>query len=323
MLIKKYGIFLHFRLENCSTGLLNMARHKKINDTMAEPRPRDAQQVSFEAAAKILRPLVKFLITRGITYPAAIEMLKTVFVEIAATQFALSGKRNTDSRISMLTGVHRAEVKRLSTAAHKKLPEKSTAVSLGAQVVARWMSDPAYTDRHGNPLPLPRLAGKNAKMSFEALVASVRTDIRARPVLDEWLDQKVVELDAKDRVHLKVQAFVPKKGFGEKVYFFAKNVHDHIMTGVNNVLEEGAPMLDTSVYYHRLSPASVETLHKLAVEAGMRAVHEVNRLGAELDRLDGAHGGADRRMNFGVYFYAGPSEPDAIPAPPARRAEKG
>jgi hypothetical protein len=135
------------------------------------------------------------------------------------------------------------------------------------------------------------------------------------------LNLGVVELDAKDRVHLKVESFVPKKDFREKVYFLAKNLHDHIETGVSNVLNEGPPMLDSSVYYHRLSSASIETLRKLVAQAGTRAIHEVNRLAAELDRLDGAHGGADRRMNFGVYFHTGPSEPEtpraaSVPAKP-------
>ncbi len=275
-------------------------------------------QVSFEAVAKVLQPLVKFMIARGITYPAAIEMIKAVFVDVAASEFTLADKRNTDSRISMLTGVHRAEVKRLSAAARRKLPAKSTAVSLGAQVVARWMSDRAYTDKRGNPLPLPRSVQDDAKPSFEALVASVRTDIRARPMLDEWLRLGVVELDAKDRVHLRVNAFVPKKDFQEKLFFLAKNLHDHAAVSVGNVLGDGEPRLDTSVYYHRLSTASVETLRKLATLAGMRTIHEVNRLAADLDRLDATHGKADRRMTFGIYFYSGPSETPTQAASPAQ-----
>lgn len=276
---------------------------------MTELNLRNDLQVSFDAMAKVLQPLVKFMIARGITYPAAIEMLKAVFVEVAHSEFALADKRNTDSRVSMLTGVHRADVKRLSSvASRKRLPAKPTAVSLGAQVVARWISDPSYTDKRGNPIPLPRSHQEDSKPSFEDLVASVRTDIRARPMLDEWLNLGVVELDSKDRVHLKVNAFVPKKDLTEKLYFLAKNLHDHATVSVNNVVDTGQPMLDTSVYYHRLSAASVETLRKLATEAGMRAIHEVNRLAADLDRLDAAHGGADRRMNFGIYFFSGPSE---------------
>ncbi len=289
---------------------------------MADLNLRDDLQTSFDAVSKVLHALVKFMIARGITYPAATEMLKAVFVNVANSQFALVDKPNTDSRTSMLTGVHRAEVKRLSTAAARNsLPAKSTAISLGAQVVARWISDPIYTDKRGKPIPLPRIASNDSKPSFETLVASVRTDIRARPMLDEWLHSGVVELDARDRVHLKVQAFVPKKDLPEKLYFFAKNLHDHVAVSVHNVLEANEPMLDTSVYYHRLSSASVETLRKLATEVGMRAIHEVNRLAAELDRLDGAGTAADQRMNFGIYFYSGPSEPNGGTAsPPADAA---
>ena len=39
--------------------------------------------------ARILRPLVRLLIARGITLPAAVEMLKDAYVKVAVTDFRL------------------------------------------------------------------------------------------------------------------------------------------------------------------------------------------------------------------------------------------
>jgi Family of unknown function (DUF6502) len=286
-------------------------------------------EVSFRALRKIFRPIVKYMIARGITFPAVTQLLKSLYVDVANEEFPLLDRRATDSRVSMLTGIHRGEVKRLTEESTTESDGVPASVSLGAQVVARWISDPRYLDANANPLPLPRHASDGGEISFESLVATIRRDIRSRPMLDEWLRLGVVHLDDQDRVCLETKAFVPHKDSEEKAFYFGQNLHDHIAVSVSNMLGEQDSLLERSVYYHRLTPASVETLKKLATELGMRSVQEVNRLAAELDRLDNGRPDANERMNFGLYFYRGPSHGAAArPATntetkPARRTTKG
>ncbi len=276
-------------------------------------------EVSFRALRKIFRPIVKYMIARGITFPAVTQLLKSLYVEVANEEFPLADRRATDSRVSMLTGIHRGEVKRLTEDGAAESETTPSSVSLGAQVVARWISDPLYLDSHANPVPLPRHASDGGDASFESLVATIRRDIRSRPMLDEWLRLGVVALDNQDRVCLKTKAFVPEKGSEEKAFYFGQNLHDHISVSVNNMLGEQDSLLERSVYYHRLTPASIETLKKLATELGMRSVQEVNRLASQLDRLDGGRPDANQRMNFGIYFFRGAS--DDIAPPPIEPAK--
>ena len=49
----------------------------------------------------------------GSFWPAVVALLKQVYVEVATDSFALGGKPPTDSRVSMLTGVHRKDVRTL------------------------------------------------------------------------------------------------------------------------------------------------------------------------------------------------------------------
>ena len=91
-------------------------------------------------------------------------------------------------------------------------------VSLGAQLVAVWMGTERYLDDQGNPMPLPRFVSEGGDLSFEALVASVNSDIRSRVVLDEWLRLGVVHMDDERRVCLNAQAFVPAEGFDERPF---------------------------------------------------------------------------------------------------------
>lgn len=277
-------------------------------------------EVSFRALRKIFRPIVKYMIVQGITFPAVTQLLKSLYVEVATEEFPLADRRASDSRVSMLTGIHRGEVKRLTNEGDAATEEMPAAVSLGAQVVALWISDRTYLDSRGNPLPLARHASDGGPLSFESLVGTIRRDIRSRPMLDEWLRLGVVELDGEDRVCLKTKAFVPRKGGEEKAFYFGQNLHDHIAVSVNNMLGEQDPQLERSVYYHRLSPASIETLKKLATDLGMRTIQEVNRLAVELDRLDAGRPDAKQRMNFGLYFYSGDRN-ESYP-PPAAAAER-
>jgi hypothetical protein len=107
----------------------------------------------------------------------------------------------------------------------------------------------------------------------------------------------------------------------EKAFYFSHNLHDHAAASLANMLREGEPLLERSVYYNKLTPASVETLSKLSADLGMRAIQKINRLALQLDRLDSDRPDADRRINFGIYFYTGPNS-DVAAAPPAQEPEQ-
>jgi len=261
------------------------------------------------ALRTLLRPLVHFLVARQIAYPFLANLLKGVYVEVAERDFGLAGKRLTDSRISLLTGVYRRDVKRVRA----KLREGTAippSVSLGAEVVAHWNGRPEFVDAEGRPIPLP--VHSDGDPSFETLVESVSTDIRARSVLDEWLRLGVVHFDDNGRVVLNVGAFVPQKGLEEKLYYFGRNLRDHIAVAVHNVQGKEPPFIERSVYYSRLSAASVAEIGEFAAEQGMEALKAVNRLAMELQERDARTGAETRRMTFGVYYLGAKAEPTPV-----------
>jgi hypothetical protein len=268
------------------------------------------------ALRRMLRPLVRLLLANGITYPFLSSLLKSVFVEVAERDFRLDAKAQTDSRINLLTGVHRKDVKRLrAELANTRAPETPAAVSLGAQLVARWTGLDRYLDGQGRPQPLPRLASEGGDLSFEALVAAVNKDIRSRVVLDEWLRLGVARIDDQDRVCLNLEAFVPDKGFDEKAYYFGQNIHDHIAATAHNLSGTGPAYLERSVYYDHLTPESVDTLDKMARDLGMQSLLNLNRKAMELQAQDQSKDSAQLRMNFGIYFFSEEEEPEADETP--------
>ena len=256
---------------------------------------------------KVLRPLVRLMLSQGINYTMVLEDLKSVFVSVAEEEFQIEGKLQTNSRITLLTGVHRKDVQRIRDEGGS---EQEPPYSLSAQIFGLWLGDAKYLDEIGQPIPLPRLASKGA-VSFESLVASVSKDFRSRPVLDEWLRLGFVSIDYNDCVRLNVQAFIPNQDLEYKLSFLAMNVHDHMSAAVSNLSNQNEPMLERCVYYDGLTAANVEILHDLARQNGMNTIKTLNRHAAALKAAQADSGKvarresdkANQRMNFGVYFY--------------------
>ncbi|MNE13302.1 hypothetical protein D3C81_628510 [compost metagenome] len=265
------------------------------------------------ALRRVMRPLVRLMLRKGVTYTVFADLLKEVFVDVADREFRLDDKAPSDSRISLLTGVHRKDVRRLRTeddTASMALPEN---ITLGAQLVNAWTSNPPFCKAAGQALPLPRLASVGGDVSFDALVAQVSTDIRARVVLDEWLRLGVVRLDEQDCVHLEAQAFVPQKGFDEKAAYLAHNLHDHASAAVHNLTAQGQPFFERSVHYDALSPASVEVLRETVASEGMQTLLGFSRLAADLENGDLSSLDPRQRITIGLYFYTEPNSPTAPP----------
>jgi len=254
------------------------------------------------ALHRLLSPVARLMLARGITLPMAVELLKRVFVDVAERDFRLGEKTATDSRISLLTGVHRKDVRRLRAlpGVEDELPEK---VSLGAQLVAAWTTRPEWQDGQGRPRPLPRLASNGGDCSFESLVASVSRDIRPRSVLDEWIRLGVVAVNAADEVELQEQAFIPRHGEAEKLAYYGLNLGDHIAAATDNVLEIGKPWFERSVHHQGLSAGEVDALREKAAALGMSLLQDLHQ---QASRPDGDGQAKDRRFTCGVYFYSAP-----------------
>lgn len=267
------------------------------------------------AVQRLLRPLVRLLVHFSVPYTVVSELLRWVYVDVAVREFPIADKPQTDSRISLLTGVHRREVKRLRRKGDLRF-EAPRSATLGAQIIALWTTRKEYLGQDGAPRDLPYVAVTPREPSFEDLVRSVSRDIRPRVVLDEWLRLGVAELREGEVVHLVTDAFVPAKGADELAYFFGRNVHDHVAAGAHNLMGEEPAFLERSVFYNNLSADSVAELAELARERGMQLLREVNSRAAEMQKHDSPRPQTKHRINFGLYFFSEESpsaKPDAEP----------
>lgn len=272
---------------------------EKSSVSVAGTPPR----ILIAAIEKLLRPLVKLMLSYQITYPVLSTMLKKLYVDVAAKDFSVDGKRPSDSRVNLLSGVHRKDVKRLREPGSSQENALSQA-PISAQIIAYWTGSGKLTDEQGRPKPLPLKKQHNNELDFEELVSGfLKQDIRPRVILDEWLRLGVARVE-NDMVILNTGAFTPEKGFDEKVFFFGKNLQDHISAGTHNLLGYKPSYFDRSVYYDGLSTDSVTMLAALADELGMKALNEMNRQALALQQQDKTDDNtANYRINFGVFNF--------------------
>ncbi|MEF3365030.1 DUF6502 family protein [Methylocystis sp. 9N] len=249
--------------------------------------------------ARLLRPLVRLFIRCGTTFPALCDLLRELYVNVAVHDFPLPKKEQTDSRISLLTGIHRKEVRRLRNAG-APVRQTPAAVSRTTQIVALWMADPRFATEAGAPAPLRRSGLEGNGPTFEDLVGEVTRDVRPRAVLDDWLDRKIVTFDEQERVVLTEAAIAPNRGDERQLYYFGRNLHDHIAAAVANISSSSSPFMERAVHYEGLTEDAARRLEALSRELAMAALVAANREAQALHRKDE---GGEWRWNFGIYVY--------------------
>jgi hypothetical protein len=253
------------------------------------------------AVLRVMRPLVRLLVRHGVTYPAFALALKRVFLDAAADELTARGMAHTDSAVTLLSGVHRRDVRNLTRMPHpgpRAKPRSDTPLSLVGEVVARWVADAAYQDRRHRPRTLQRA-------EFDAMVAAVSSDVRGRAMLDELLRLGAVTED-EDAITLSSSGFAPREGFTEMSELFAANLADHAAASAANLQGE-ANFLEQAMYLDRITPASVQRLQRAAKQAWTRVLPPLLAEAQACSDADGADAqprGSGQRVRFGVYFYS-------------------
>jgi hypothetical protein len=276
-----------------STGLA------KTGDPRLQVVPDEQHaQLALREARVLMGPVVRWLLRHGVHYGAFAEMLKGSFVAIARDELGQGGAKVTDSAVSVLSGVHRKDVRNLGHSP-ERLPVPRC-IPLASQVLELWRSDPRYRDADGNPRALAR---SGAVESFETLAREVSTDVHPRTLLDELLRLELVVLEEDLVVAVVRRTRLPAQGIEERAAVFSTNAADHIAAAVHNLTLRGPKFLEQSVCVDGLSQQSAEDLHGVARALWQDAFDSMVSSARERVQADAPANG-DARIRFGVYYYS-------------------
>ena len=253
------------------------------------------------AVAPVLLPLLRLFLAQGVDYTVFAAHLKALFLNQAEQELVRRGQRVTDSALSLLSGVHRKDVKLWR---EQGLDERlAQTVSLTSQVFTSWKDEPACCDREGNPRALPRTG---PAPSFESLVRTVSKDVHPYTVLNDLIRLGLARLDLVDGqecVLLNSDAFIPSAGSLELLQLFSANLADHAATATANLLGDTPARLEQSVFADGLSEDSVERLSALSRTLWEQAHAQFITLARRLYEQD-RDGGHQHRLRFGAYFHS-------------------
>jgi len=221
---------------------------------------QSSSHIVLACVLKVMRPLARLLLKNGVTYTAFAQALKPVFLQAAQDELNRLGRPTTDSAASLLSGVHRRDVRnltRLAPAVDQAAAREP--LSLVTQVVARWLSEPALLYADGKARTLERGAAADG---FDQLVTKVSSDVRPRAVLDELLRLGAVE-ETLEGIRMLDRVFTPRQGQEEMARLFADNLHDHLAAAGKNLQGE-ANFLEQSIFVDQLTAESAARLGKVS-----------------------------------------------------------
>lgn len=242
----------------------------------------------------LLYAIARLMVARGVVFPAFAERMKAQYV--AAARDAAGQTKLTDSLLSVTTGLQRRDIARLRSS---QAPEPARPNHL-SQLVSRWQTEESYGDA-GGARPLPR---QGPAPSFDALAASVRTDVHPRTMLDALVAAGTVEVQ-EGTVVLRQTSYQPMAGSEEQLTYLAQNVADHLEAARVNVGAVAAPHYERAVHYSHLSEAALAELDTLYRAKQQAVLEQINARAAELQPDERG----PYRFRAGGYFYS--TEEDA------------
>lgn len=252
-----------------------------------------------KAVMHALAPLVRLLLRHGVSHAAFANWAKQVYVDVAGAEFGLDGKRPTVSRIAIVTGINRKEVKRIAD-----LPaEVDTGVSKhnrAVRVVTGWLQDEEFLTARGKPRILTY---GDADDSFNRLVRRHGGDVPARALLDELVRVGTVAREG-SRVELVHAGYVPHQSEEALLDLFATSTRDLLTTLEHNLAGEGSRRLQMSVAYDNVSDEGLAAFRALSSERAMALLRDLDAALSPYDRdLDPDAGGEGRhRTGLGLYY---------------------
>ena len=259
------------------------------------------------AVFRLLRPLVRLMLRNGLPYAAFAELAKRAYVSVADEEFGVNGRKQTDSRVAVLTGLTRKEVARV-----KKLPsyvddaEAIQRYHRAARVIAAWAREPGFQDLKGTPLSLPLEGGSR---SFADLVRRHSGDMPVRAMLDELVRVGAVIRTEDGALQLQARSYVPRAGEVEKLAILGTDVAGLIRTIDHNLdPEAGQPLFQRKVFYDNLPDEAMDELKAMAREYGQALIERLDHWMARQDRdLNPDIKGRGRNAaGIGVYYFESP-----------------
>ncbi len=263
------------------------------------------QQTFTKALLKILKPLARIALQHSISYGPFSDVVKQAFVQAAYENFSLENRKQTISRVAVLTGLTRKVVKRIKEGTAAPSYQLARRYNRAARVIAGWRRDPAFLTARGEPADLP-FAGKDEEASFSMLAKYYSGDIHPRTILDELLRVEAITKLADGRIRLQKEIYLPHNDQEMKLNILGTDVAHLINTiGHNLEVESFEAFVQRKVLYDNLPK---ENLSEVRQHVRLHAQHLTDHFDKYLSELDrdtnpNVEGSGRYTTGVGIYYF--------------------
>ncbi len=257
----------------------------------------------YAAVLRLLRPLIRILLRNGVPFGAFADLARWTYVDLAIREFGIEGRKPSDSRASIVTGLSRKEVSRLKK---MDMPWDTALVeryNRAARVLGGWGRDPRFADAGGRPRDLLFDQGEG---NFCDLVKEHSGDVPARAILDELLLVGAVETLDGGHIRLVERAYIPRTGELEKLGILGVDVADLIQTIDHNLSRgDSSPRYQRKVMYDNVPAEAVEKFRQLGARQGQMLLELLDLWLSEHDRDRNPElkGEGRKRVGVGIYYF--------------------
>jgi Family of unknown function (DUF6502) len=264
----------------------------------------DLKRTLHAAVLRLLRPLVRLLLHHSVPYETFADLARWVYVDVADKEFTLEGKKQTASRISVITGLNRKEVARLQDMTVEDNTDAIASFNRAEKVVTAWLHEYPKADSPTRSSPLP-IDGEH---SFATLVKRYSGDMPVRAVLDELLRVGVVtKLENGDVELVSTGTVVPDAENREALLtVFGEDTADFITTISNNVVANPVDRLfQRRAWSDNVPVEALAVLRELSRQHGQVALENFADQLSRFDRdvTPNSKGTGRARAVLGVYYY--------------------
>ncbi len=269
-------------------------------------------QVIVNSIGALIKPIIRLALRNGITFRQFSELCKRLYVEVAASDYGVSGRETNVSRIALMTGINRKDIKRLKDELHRGDDwSDQYAPDRISRILSAWHTHPAYVSGNGQPIDLP-LEGE---ASFSELVNSHGGDIAIITLLREFKRSGVIEELASGKLRVLKRHFVPNPfpsaefvpdSIDPKPILHASSIlDDHITTIFHNLYRTEASLpsrFERRVTNYQVDENAVEKFHQYISIKGQAMLEDIDDW-LNAHRVDENKQNAKAvRLGFGTYW---------------------
>lgn len=265
-----------------------------------------ASHILQSALLRLLKPIVRMMIKHNVPLASFVEILKHVYVTVAKEELELPGKKLSDSRIAVVTGLPRKDVKNHFES--PKISDQNIAKehNRAARVLTGWIQDSFYHKEKSVPMDLPQVSDSIEIPSFDHLVLKYSGGVPTRAILDELLRVNAIRELEDGTIRLISFGYIPEKNDLAHVEVVSKEISDFLASIDHNLTHSlDDSYIQLSARCDNLPEEIMERMKGMSRDKGMELLQHIASFMSHYDRdqNDNVFGTGQKRAVFGVYYY--------------------